>query len=326
MRGAAAAFARRVCHSRSIVTIVGPMDPRGRYLNALISVLLLGISFFFLRTSLRDPGEQSGLDRAVAGATSWVHTASDPVARGIASVWDDYVYLVHVRRENERLRAEIARLRQDAQRYRSAFEENRRLRRLLQLRVDTPVESLAAEVVARDPSPFFRVVRLAITTQDAPRLRVGMPIITYDGVVGQINSVVGRYANVTLVADSRSAIDAMIERTGARGIVHGTGERNRYSAQVEYLQRTDDVRVGDAVVTSGLGCRFPPGLLLGRVSAVTRREFGLYQEVELTPAVDFSRLQDVLVLATPQQECRPGQQPNQRRPARSGSGATGGTS
>lgn len=302
------------------------MDPRGRYLNALISVLLLGVSFFFLRTSLRDPGEQSSLDRSVSGATSWVHALSDPIARGIASVWDDYVYLVGVRRENERLRAELARLRQDAQRYRSAFEENRRLRRLLQLRVDTPVESLAAEVVARDPSPFFRVVRLAITTQDAPRLRVGMPIITYDGVVGQINSVVDRYANVTLVADSRSAIDAMIERTGARGIVHGTGERNRYNAQVEYLQRTDDVRVGDAVVTSGLGCRFPPGLLLGRVSAVTRREFGLYQEVEITPAVDFSRLQDVLVLVMPQQECRPGLQPNQRRPARSQAGAAGGTS
>jgi rod shape-determining protein MreC len=303
-----------------------PMDSRGRYLDALVSVFLLGISFFFLRTSLRDPGEQTGLDRQVAQATSWIHSAFDPIARGLAAVWDEYGYHRHVHRENERLRAEIARLRQDAQRYRSAFEENRRLRRLLQLRLDMPVESLAAEVVARDPSPFFRVVRLAITTQDAPRLRVGMPVITYDGVVGQINSVVGRYANVTLVADSRSAIDAMVERTGARGIVHGTGERNRYAAQVEYLQRTDDVRVGDAVVTSGLGCRYPPGLFLGRVSAVTRREFGLYQEVELTPAVDFSRLQEVLVLVTPQQECRPGQQPNQRRPPRSGSSATGAAS
>jgi rod shape-determining protein MreC len=303
------------------------MEARGRYLNALISVLLLGVSFFFLRTSLRDPGEQNGLDRTVSNATGWIHALSDPVARGIASVWDDYVYLVHVRRESERLRSELARLRQDAQRYRAAFEENRRLRRLLQLREDTPVESVAAEVVARDPSPFFRVVRLAITTQDAPSLREGMPVITYDGVVGQVNSVVGRYANVTLVADSRSAIDAMIERTGARGIVHGTGERNRYSAQVEYLQRTDDVRVGDAVVTSGLGCRYPAGLLLGRVASVTRREFGLYQEVELTPAVDFSRLQDVLVLATPRQECRPGLPTNPRRPARSGAGGTtGGTS
>ena len=140
-----------------------------------------------------------------------------------------------------------------------------------------------------------------------------MPVITYDGVVGQVNSVVGRYANVTLVADSRSAIDAMIERTGARGIVHGTGERNRYSAQVEYLQRTDDVRVGDAVVTSGLGCRYPAGLLLGRVASVTRREFGLYQEVELTLAGDFPRLQAVRALPPPRASGRTGI-PAHRRP------------
>ncbi|MDP3276423.1 MAG: rod shape-determining protein MreC [Deltaproteobacteria bacterium] len=301
------------------------MNVGRRYWNALLSVLLLGVSFYFLRASLRDPGTQTEIDRQVLRSTAWVQWLGDQVARGLATVWDEYIYLVHVRRENERLRAEVARLRQDAQRYRASYEENRRLRRMLQLRVDTPVESLAAEVVARDPSPFFRVMRLAITTQDVPRLRVGMPVVTFDGVVGQINSVVDRYANVTLVADSRSAIDSMIERTGARGIVHGSGERHRYRAQVEYLQRTDDVRVGDAVVTSGLGCRFPPGLLLGRVSSVTRRDFGLYQEVEITPAVDFSRLQEVLVLATPQQECRPGLQQNQRRPARAGS-TGGGTS
>ncbi|MEI8258466.1 MAG: rod shape-determining protein MreC, partial [Deltaproteobacteria bacterium] len=233
------------------------------------------------------------------------------IASGVADVWDYYVYLLHVRRDNERLRAESARLRADAQRYRDAYDENRRLRRLLQLQVETTGETYAAEVVARDTSPFFRVDRVAILA-DTARLRVGMPVISYDGLVGQINSIVGRYANVTLVVDSRSAVDAMVERTGARGILRGTGERNRYAAQIEYLQRTDDVRVGDTVVTSGLGCRFPAGLLLGRVASVTRRDFGLYQEVEVTPAVDFSRLREVLVLATPPSDCHPGAPPPRR--------------
>src|SRR4029453_16681539 len=109
--------------------------------------------------------------------------------------------------------------------------------------------------------------RLAIRVPDPYRARVGMPVVTPEGLVGQINSIVGRYANVTLIVDARSAVDAMVERTGARGILRGTGERNRYAAQIEYLQRTDDVRVGDTVVTSGLGCRFPAGLFLGRVAA-----------------------------------------------------------
>jgi rod shape-determining protein MreC len=181
--------------------------------------------------------------------------------------------------------------------------------------VETPGEVYAAEVIARDTSPFFRVTRLAITSEDRTRLRSGQPVITADGLVGQVSRVFGSYADVLLSVDSRSAVDVMVERSGARGIVRGTGERDRYSAKVEYLQRTDDVRVGDAVVTSGLGCRFPAGLLVGRVAAVTRREFGLYQEVELSPAVNFSRLNEVLVLATYSFErpgCRPGAAPSQR--------------
>jgi len=290
-----------------------------RYRDAIVCVVLLGLPFYYLRASTRSPGHLGEIDRAVVALTSPLHYVGTTIADGIFDVWDRYVYLIHVRRDNERLRAEAARSRADAQRYRDAYEENRRLRRLLQLRVETPIESWAAQVVARDTTPFFRVNRVAIAA-DHGRARDGMPVITYDGLVGKIDGVVGRYANVTLVADTRSAVDAMVERTGARGIVHGTGEQNRYSAQLAYLQRTDDVRVGDTVVTSGLGCRFPPGLLVGRVSAVTRQEFGLYQEVDVTPAVDFSRLGEVLVLVVPPADCRPGLLPTTQRrtPARSG--------
>lgn len=287
-----------------------------RYRSAVVCVVLLSIPFFLLRATTRDPGRLTVIDRPFAWVAGLLQSVLAPLPRGLAHLWDDYLYLVHVRRDNERLRAENARLRSDAQRYREAFDENRRLRRMLQLRVEMPVESVPAEVVARDTSPFFRVTRLALTAADPSRVRVGMPVVSYDGLVGQVNALVGRYANVTLTVDSRSAVDATVERTGARGILRGTGERNRYAAQIEYLQRTDDVRVGDTIVTSGLGCRFPAGLLLGRVNAVTRRDFGLYQEVEVTPAVDFSRLEEVLVLATPQTECRPGLPPTTRRPAR----------
>lgn len=279
-----------------------------RYRDAVLCVVLLSIPFFFLRASTRDPGRLDDLDRLVLrlAPIQWLGTT---IARGAADVWGDYLYLVHVKRDNDRLQAENARLRADAARHRSAFDENRRLRRLLQLRVETPGEVFAAEVVAKDTSPFFRVTRLAIGATDMARVRPGMPVITYDGLVGQVSRTFGSYADVLLTADSRSAVDVMIERSSARGIARGTGERDRYAAQIEYLQRADEVRVGDAVVTSGLGCRFPAGLLVGRVASVTRQDFGLYQDVEVTPAVDFSRLSEVLVMATGQSDrpaCRPG--------------------
>jgi rod shape-determining protein MreC len=297
-----------------------------RYQDAVVCVVLLGIPFFFLRTTTRDPGHYDALDRLFLPAVSVLQdTFVNRLAEGAADLWMDYVYLVQVRRDNERLRTENARLRVDAARFRSDYDENRRLRRLLQLRVETPGEVFAAEVIAKDTSPFFRVTRLAITVPDRTRVQTGMPVITYDGLVGQVSRVFNDYADVLLTVDSRSAVDVMIERTGARGIARGTGERDRYAARVEYLQRTDDVRVGDVVVTSGLGCRFPPGLMVGRVAAVTRREFGLYQEIELAPAVNFSRLDEVLVMASEADRptCRPTPAPRGRaQPAQQGTGGS----
>ncbi len=269
-----------------------------RYRDALLCVVLGSIPFFFLRTTMKDPTRYDEVDRLLLPVVATLTNVVDQPVRGAAEIWSDYIYLVRVKRENDRLTAENARLRAEAARHQSEFEENRRLRRLLQLRVETPGETYAAEVIARDTSPFFRVTRLAITSQDRTRLRAGQPVLTAEGLVGQVSRVFGDYADVLLSVDSRSAVDVMIRRSGARGIVRGTGENDRYAAKVEYLQRTDDVRVGDEVVTSGLGCRFPAELLVGRVAAVTRREFGLYQEVELAPAVNFSRLSEVLVLAS----------------------------
>lgn len=284
------------------------MDLWKRYGRAVLCVVLLGVPFFFLRTATRDPSRYDELDRVLLPLISFLQNVLDRPVRGAADLWGDYLYLLHVKRDNDRLQAENARLRAEASRHRGEFEENRRLRRLLQLRVQTPGEVFAAEVVAKDTSPFFRVTRLAIAATDRTRIRTGMPVITYDGLVGQVSRTFADYADVLLTVDARSAVDVMVERSGARGIARGTGQRDRYAARVEYLQRTDDVRVGDAVVTSGLGCRFPAGVLVGRVVGVTRREFGLYQEVEVAPAVNFSRLDEVLVMASGQDDrptCRP---------------------
>ncbi|MEZ4336992.1 MAG: rod shape-determining protein MreC [Sandaracinaceae bacterium] len=88
----------------------------------------------------------------------------------------------------------------------------------------------------------------------------------------------------------------MVQRTGARGMLRGTGEDDRYLAQIQYLRRQDDIRVGDLIHTSGLGQRFPASILVGRVTRIVRREFGLNQEAEVTPAVSFSSLDEVLIL------------------------------
>ena len=105
--------------------------------------------------------------------------------------------------------------------------------------------------------------------------------------------------DVLLAVDAGNGIDVVDEATSARGFVEGTGDQTRYALNVEYVQRTDEVSVGDLLVTSGVGRAFPKGIPVARVTRVERREYGMFQEVEAVPTVDFSRLEEVLILLTP---------------------------
>jgi rod shape-determining protein MreC len=146
------------------------------------------------------------------------------------------------------------------------------------------------------------VVRVRIDRGERDLLRAGMPVVSSEGLVGQIRRTFGRYSDVLLTVDRTSAIDVVIDRTGARGMLRGTGESDRYMCRIQYLARTDEVEVGDEIYTSGLGQRFPSNILIGSVTKVTRQDFGLYQEVEVQPAVNFSALEEVLVLTAGSRE------------------------
>ena len=102
-----------------------------------------------------------------------------------------------------------------------------------------------------------------------------------------------------LLVDPRSAIDVLVPRTGGRGILRGKSGDNGYRCSIEYLARGEPAREGDAVVTSGLGGAFPRNLAVGHVTRVIPGAVGLYQDVEVTPDVDFARLSDVLVVVAP---------------------------
>jgi rod shape-determining protein MreC len=125
-----------------------------------------------------------------------------------------------------------------------------------------------------------------------------MPVLSQDGVVGTTMKSARDTVDVRLVVDGGSAVDVVVQRSGARGIIVGTGDERRYTCKVQYMQRTDEVEVGDLLVTSGVGRRFPKGIPVATVTQVIKRDFGIYQEVEATPTVDFSRLEEVLIVTS----------------------------
>ena len=269
-----------------------------RYRDELVAILLLALPFFFLRANLSDPSRTSIVDRWLLQISAPVQWVASRVATGASALIEDYTYLVDVRSENDRVSFENARLKQQVRDLESLERENSRLRQLLVLRDELRGETISARVIAKDISPLFRVVRVRLDRGRTDRVAAGMPVVSTDGLVGQISRVFDGYADVMLTVDDGSAVDVVIQRTGSRGILRGTGESEAYKARIQYLLRADEVQVGDLVVTSGLGRRFPPNLQVGTVSNVEKREFGLYQLVELTPAVNFARLEEVFILTT----------------------------
>ena len=265
--------------------------------GAIVASMMM-LALFALRISAKNPGELSTLDRGILGVVSPAQAAMSAVARAIAGVAGRYVELTRVRTENERLRSENARLRAELMETKRVAAESGRYQRLLGLRDTTPAETLSARVISIDASPYFRVARVELDRGEA-MVRRGMPVLTPEGVVGRINRVAGDTSDILLAVDPRSSIDVFIPRTGGRGVLRGKAGENGYRCTIEYLVRGEQAREGDLVVTSGLGGNFPRDLAIGKVTRVAPNPSGLYQEVEVTPDVDFSRLSEVLVIIAP---------------------------
>ena len=262
---------------------------------------LLALPLLFLRANLKSPSELNVFDRFLVRVSAPLQSLFGAIARSVGGAFGRYVHLVGVEGERERLAEENARLKAELDQARHAAQRTAQLEKLLGMKTRTKVPSIAARVVGAESSPFFRVVRIRLELggrddgSDA-EVKPGMPVVAADGVVGRVQRVAGSFADVLLAVDPKCAIDVVDPRTGARGILHGVASDNQYRGRIEYLLKQDEVAAGDAIVTSGIGGPFPKDLPIGKVVGAGKREVGLYQEAVVEPAVDFNRLEHVLVL------------------------------
>jgi rod shape-determining protein MreC len=266
-----------------------------RYRDFFICVILLGLPFLFLHSNLKDPTKHNAFDKVVLKLSTPIQYISSMVARTVSDVWGSYIYLVDVREENEFLKLENQRLRKLNQKAGELQVETVRLRNMLEFKESSKHKLLAAQVIGKETSPFFKVMRISID-RGSSKVKPGMAVVTNDGLVGQIDEVWDKYSDVLLAVDPKSSIDVYIKRNKSRGLLKGTGDSSQYECKIEYLLKTDEVQVGDVVVTSGMDRQFPEGVEVGKVSKLRKREFGLFQEAWVQPSVDFSRVRDVFVM------------------------------
>ena len=156
---------------------------------------------------------------------------------------------------------------------------------------------VAAEVIGKDPSAWFKTV--IIDKGKADGLQKGLPVVLPRGIAGQVIEVSDHYSKVMLIIDRNSAVDALVQRSRARGIIKGaSADKCRF----EFVLRKNDVQLGDTVVASGFDGVYPKGLRIGQISDLSERNSDIFYEITVTPFVDYEKLEEVLVILAPKIE------------------------
>lgn len=235
-------------------------------------------------------------ETSVAVVAGKFQSHNDFLVGNASGLWESYVDLIHTKADNEELRRENAKLREENIGLQGILQQNARLTKLVGFKQQRPIYKLEpARIIAADMSPYFRVLKIRIETE-SDNIKPEMPVVSSEGVVGRIERVDGKYCDVMLTVDARSKIDVMTQLNRSRGILTGTGDDSKYEARIAYLLQRDEVEEGELVVTSGRAGTFPKELPIGRVKTIDTKSFGLYQKVTVEPVVDFSRLEEVYVI------------------------------
>lgn len=255
------------------------------------AAIALIAAFIIYSYSLKSREQANPFERGVMTLSAPLMGVIADFNRNLLSVWDNYLALVSAHKENQKLRESVRQLNVRIIENQDASLENERLKRLLALKTSIQIQSVAATVIGEDSAPWYRSIVIDRGYVDG--LAEGMPVMATSGVVGRVVKVAANSSRVLLLTDHASSIAAMIQRSRARGVLKGKGGGG---CSLEFSVREDDVKVGDIVTTSGVGGVFQKGKVLGEVTMVKKGEFGMFQTIDVRPAVNTFHLEEVLVL------------------------------
>jgi rod shape-determining protein MreC len=233
------------------------------------------------------------IERVTFGVFSEVQRGFSGGLSGIRNVWSGYVGLRNMKAENDALKRDLASAQIAVQEQRALADRTRGLERLLELREQVALKTVAANIIGGAATPDFRTLTIDRGTRDG--VRTDMAVIAPGGVVGRLVVPSARAAKVQLLIDRNAAAGALIERSRAQGLVTGGGDDR---LRMEYVAEAADIVAGDAVMTSGIEGIYPKGFLIGHVETVEKNG-PAYRRIVVKPAVDFRKLEEVLVVLTP---------------------------
>lgn len=260
-----------------------------RHRKSLFLLLLFALLFWLVTIQVKS-GRFTFLERPVLAVSGFAERLITRPYRAVSSVGSRYVLNVRARRENERLRDEIERLRLENQITNELLSENERLREALGFKRLHPLRSMAVQVIGKESSPSSSTITVNKGSDDG--LAKNQAVITAEGVVGRILTVLPGTAMVQLITDPGSTLAVRVMRNREEGLLEGKIDR----CALKYVSYYVDIQEGDVLVTSGLDGIYPKGLAVATVTKVKKHEASSFQTVTAKPAVRFSRLEEALVL------------------------------
>ncbi len=252
--------------------------------------VFIAVTFTVITMTSRQSLPVSGLERLAIAITSPFQFMVTRTIGSTESVWRTYFATVLAVEENQKLKQKLARATEIQNRYEELELENARLKKFVNFTGSVPATYVAAQVIARDPSPWFKTIMIDKGESDG--LVKGSPVLVSEGIVGQIIKVSRTFSRVLLITDRNSAVDALVQNTRVRGMVKGNNED---TCSFVYALRKDEVKPGEMIVSSGLDQVFPKGLKIGKILDVKKVHSQLFQDIIIETSVDFDKLEEVLV-------------------------------
>ncbi len=266
-----------------------------RFRVSIFAVTFLTAALLTISSRINNVERLSFIDWVLLEITSPLQKAVIYSTHAIGNLIDSYVLLVNLNRENVALRRMVTELREENNLLREKAIANERLRNLLRFSKKIPRSMLPAQIIGIDPSSWFRTILIDKGTKHG--VKRGIAVVSPEGIVGHVLQTSHHYAKVLLITDFNSSVDAIVQRSRAKGVVEGNGEN---LCRLKYASRTQDIQLGDKVVTSGLGGRYPKGLMIGKISKIEKKSYGLFQHAEIMLSVNFTKLEEVFVIAETQ--------------------------
>jgi rod shape-determining protein MreC len=257
----------------------------------LIGSVLLLLSVHLLSTGVRQGDLSSRPRRILMDVMFPLDAAMARVARTAEHIYRSYFDLVGVNEQNQQLKARLAQLDLLQARLTEVEADNRRLSELLEVRRALSMKAVAANVIGGDATGMSRSI--VVDRGERSGVKPGLAVLSEQGVVGKVIAASRHSARVLLLEDHNCAADVLDQRSRIHAIVAGAVDDG---VVLKYVQRSEDVKPGDRLVTSGLDGVFPRGLLVGTISQVRPQSSGLFLDVRVAPAVNFRQLEQVLVL------------------------------